>query len=434
VQPETQGRSSRGAELRLNTPLLPALVALCAVEYVLTGYRGWLVVLLASAGLWLLAAWWVISLRRGLEIDRKVHLAWASAGESVPEHVKITNKSRFPAIWLEILDESDTLATPLRLVSDVVQRSTRRRNPVHQFKRRGLYTLGPTRLRTGDPFGVYTLTLHDRHSGTILVTPPQLSLSQVRISPGGGSGDRKRLSYALSREINDAGLREYVAGDSLKRISWRASAHHNELVVRQMEAAAAKDWWIFVDLEASVQAGSGQATTLELSIVLAASLAMRGLNEHRRVGLALIGPKLTWLEPRADLAHRWRILRALAMAGAGDRPLEQLLRAGNPSRTASLVVITPTALTSWVSVVGRPHRIGTITSILVDPTEFGGRGDQSRLRAALTHSRIAYLRMPGSLLEEAYAAARRDRLSGKMRLDTRTRYLAKSSSTWQSMD
>jgi uncharacterized protein (DUF58 family) len=352
----------------------------------------------------------------------------------VPELLEIVNTSLFPAVWLEVVDESDALVEPLRLVSDVGSRSIRRRSTVHQFKRRGLYTLGPTRLRTGDPFGVYTLTLRDQHSSTILVTPPQLSLSQIRISPGGWTGDRKRRSFALSREISDGGLREYVAGDSLKRINWRASARQEVLIVRQMEAAAAEDWWIFVDLEASAQAGSGEYSTLELSIVLAASLAMRGLNERRRVGLALCGPQLTWLEPRADPSHRWRILRALALAEAGSRSLDKLLRAGTASRTASLVVITPTTRTSWLSAMSRPHRTKAITAVLVDPTDFGGRGDQAGVVAALTRSGIPYSRMPGRLLEQAYLNLRRDRVSGTRQPDIRGRFLAESRSTWQRMD
>jgi len=34
--------------------------------------------------------------------------------------------------------------------------------------------------------------------------------------------------------------------------------------------------------------------------------------------LALARPELVWLEPCADPAHRWRILRALAMVGVGE--------------------------------------------------------------------------------------------------------------------
>jgi uncharacterized protein (DUF58 family) len=434
VSPPGAKPADRKTERRLNTPLLPISVAVFGVLYALTGYRGWLAFVIGLGGVWLLAAWWVYSLERALTVTRRVHLGWASVGDSVPEQLEVTNKGRFPAIWLEIVDESDTLLEPLRLVTDVESYATRRRSPVHRFKRRGLYTLGPTLLRTGDPFGIHTLTVRDSHTTTIMVTPPQLSLAQLRISAGGWAGDLKRRRGALAREISDAGIRDYIPGDSLKRIHWQASAHHDSLVVRQLEAATAEDWWIFVDLEAAVQSGTGRDSTLELSIVLAASLAMRGLKEHRRVGMALVGPRLTWLEPRADLAHRWKILRALAMAEAGNRSLAELLPMGRPSQTASLIVITPATNPAWVSAVDPRHRSGSTTVLLVDPTDFGSGLDQSNVASALARSRIPYRRMPGSLLREAYSSSGGVNSERTPGVDPGRRYLQRTGAAWQSMD
>lgn len=424
----------RKSERRLNTPLLPVLTGVFAILYGLSGYRGWLVFLTGLAGLWLLAIWWIHSLERGLHVSRRIHLAWATVGDSVPEQLEVINESGFPAIWIEIADETDALAEPLRLVSDVDRHATRRRYPVHQFKRRGLYTLGPTRLRTGDPFGIYTLTIHDRHSNTILVTPPQIPLTGLRVPHGGWTGDRNRRGGVLAREISDAGIRDYAPGDSLKRIHWRASAHHDALVVRQLEAAASEDWWILVDLNSAVQAGTGQDSTLELLIVLAASLAMRGLKEHRRVGLGLIGPKLTWLEPRGDLAHRWHILRALAMAEAGKHSLAELLSVGRPARNASLIVITPATDPRWVAATAQYRHSGSMTALLVDPADFGSGHNQSQLVATLAQNRIPFVRMPGSLLKEAYLSLERKGRKRKKGLDVGGRYWEGSESTWRSMD
>jgi len=420
---------------RLNTRVLPAFVFLLAILYGLTRYRGWLVFLIGTASLWLLAFLWVYSLEQGLRIERKIHLAWANVGDSVPEQLMVINKSRFPAVWVEITGENDRWTTPIRLVSDVGPRITRRRHPSHLFKRRGLYTLGPTRLRTGDPFGIYSLTLHDQHSSTILVTPPQLPLTQLKIAPGGWAGDRQRRRSALVREISDAGVRNYVPGDSLRQIHWHASAHHDTLIVRQLEAATSEDWWIFVDLDATVQAGTGQDSTLELSIVLAASLVTRGMKEHRRVGLAMVGPKLTWLEPRSDPAHRWRILRALAMAEAGNRSLADLmtLGQGRAVQTATLIIITPTTNPTWIATARLPGRNSRITTLLVNPGDFDSHQNQSKVINALARSGIPFASIPRSLLEEAYPSLRRDNQKPFVGFQTRKRYLQQGSTTWQQM-
>jgi len=419
---------------KLNTKLLPFLVGLLGLLYALTGYRGWLVFLIGCAGAWLLAFVWTLALQRGLRLERGIHYAWARVGDTLPEELSVTNSSRLPAVWVEVVDESETPADPLRLVTDVEGRASRRRHLLHLFKRRGFYQLGPTRLRTGDPFGIYTLTLSDRHSTSILVTPPQLALTRLRIAPGGWAGDRQRRRQFMEREISDAGTREYLPGDSLRRIHWPASAHTDTLIVRQSEASATRDWWIFVDLEAATQAGSGQDSTLELSIVLAASLATRALREHRRVGLCMAGPGLVWLAPRSGPDQRWQILKALAVAGAGDRSLAQLLAFGHSGRAASRIVITPTTDPGWVAAARQDGFGEKLTVLLVDPLEFGGTTGQERLSRAVAYAGIASTRMPRSLLEAAYASLRPDARRRPAPLEPSQRYLAEGRSPWQSLD
>jgi uncharacterized protein (DUF58 family) len=332
------------------------------------------------------------------------------------------------------MDASETLATPLRLVAEVEAHATWSRHPAHFCQRRGLYTLGPTRLRTGDPFGIFSLTIHDQHTSTILVTPPLLALKDLRIKPGGWAGDQRRRGGVLGREISEAGVREYLPGDSLRRIHWLATARQDELMVRQLESATSDDWWIFVDLESGVQAGSGQDSTLELSIVLAASLAARGLKERRRVGLVLAGPKPVRLEPRADLLYRPQIMRCLALAEKGSHSMAELLAYGRPTQPATLIFITPTTETSWLANALRPRRGDNLLTLLVDPHEFGGITDQGKLLATLANNAVPYARMPRSLLLEAYASLRGHSHKNRPEVVSGWRFLDHGSAGWQSMD
>jgi uncharacterized protein (DUF58 family) len=430
----TSDNSTRRIKRQLNLRILPILIVVLAILYVLTNFRGWLVFFIGTAGAWLIALLWTYSLERSLRIERKINFAWATVGESVPEQVRLTNHSWLPALWVEITDESASLESPLRIVSDVASHSSRNRNLSHLFKRRGVYSLGPTRLRCGDPFGIYTLSLENQDASTVLVTPPILPLSRLRIPPGGWSGDLRNRRGFVERNISDAGLRNYVPGDSLRRIHWHASAHFDSLVVRQLEAATSRDWWIFVDLDSSVQAGIGQRNTLELSIVLAASLAVRGLKEYRRVGLVLAGPKYTLLEPSADPSQGWRILRNLAIATAGTHPLAQLITLSHFTNASTTILISPSTSSSWVAAADRQRKGGNLMALLVDPTDFGSPVDQHRVTSALAQHRIPYLRMPGSLLDDAYSSATpadgRHIAGG----ETLKRYLQQGRQVWQSMD
>lgn len=395
----------RKIERHLNLWLLPTLAVGFTIVYLITTFKGWLIFAIGVAGAWLMARLWIFSMERSLSIERKIDLGWATVGESVPEEVKLINRGWLPALWVEISDESATIESPLRIVAEVAHRSYRTRHFNHQFKRRGVYTLGPTRIRCSDPFGIYTLTIYNPHASTILVTPPVLPLSRLSIPSGGQSGEELHRRGSVQRSVSDAGLRDYKPGDSLKYIHWRASAHFDSLIVRQLETATTRDWWIFVDLDNSVQAGTGENSSLELCIVLAASLALRGLRENRRVGLVMSGPQFFSLEPSANPMHSWRILRLLASAQAGSRSLAELLVQGKFSQAATAILITPSTDPRWVAEANAHRKNGSLTALLVDPADFGSRYLQDQVISALVQSRIPYVRMPGSLLEEAYSAS-----------------------------
>jgi uncharacterized protein (DUF58 family) len=206
------------------------------------------------------------------------------------------------------------------------------------------------------------------------------------------------------------------------------------LIVRRLDAATSDDWRIFVDLDAAVQAGTRQDSTLELAIVLAASLAMRGWKERRRVGLALVGPKLVWLEPRSDPAHRWQILQVLAMAKTGQRSLADLMALSSPTRTATSIIITPTTDPSWIA-ASRPSQSGnSMITLLIDPNEFGRTTDQSKIVSVLTRNRISFAHMPRSLLEEAYPFLASGDRRPPTSVETGKRYLQHERESWQSMN
>lgn len=97
------------------------------------------------------------------------------------------------------------------------------------------------------------------------------------------------------------------------------------------------------------------------------------------------------------------------------------------------ILITPSTNTDWVATANRQRNGVGIMSLLVDPVDFGGLVDQSKVISALAHSRIPYVHMPGSLLEEAYTlpahGTRRQIAAGGMG----KRYLQQGRQSWQNM-
>ncbi|MFH1523645.1 MAG: DUF58 domain-containing protein [Chloroflexota bacterium] len=363
-------------KLRLNSRLWPILAILLLLLQLIFPSRAWITLLIIMAGTWLVCFLWTLSLARHVFLERKIRYGWTQVGDQLEERFIVTNESFLPGLWLEV-DAHSNLPdyTPGRVTSINA-------NQIIEWKtkgvctQRGLFTLGPTSLRTGDPLGLCSLELYQPNSTVLLVVPPVLPLPPIDISAGGRVGEGRRpRREALETTISVETVREYVPGDPLKFIHWPTFVKRNSLYVRQFEHTPSSDWWIFLDLEHSVQVGSGFDSTEEHGVILAASLADRGLHEGHSVGMVTCGQELTWIPPQNTSGHLIGILRALALAQPGNRPLAGLLKSAHQSirRGASLIIITPNVQADWAASMLQLLKIGiTPTVLLLDPVSFGG--------------------------------------------------------------
>jgi len=401
-----QATSGSELYLKLNTRLLPALVGVLLILQLVAPYRGWLILLVGLGGGWLVSYLWARSLLRGLRLVREMRFGWAQVGDRLEERFTLLNQGLAPALWVEVVDRSTLPEYLASRVTGVGSNSSTRWHTQGVCVRRGLYTLGPTSLQTGDPLGLYRVTIHYSDSANLMVTPPVLPLPSIEVAPGGRAGEGRPRANAPERTVSAAGVRDYVPGDSLRSIHWPTSAHHDSLFVRLLDGTPAGDWWIFLDLNQAVQVGQGSASTEEHAVILSASLADRGLRLGREVGLVAQGEDLVWLPPRAGDAQRWAILRALALVDVGSRPLAELLTHARPrfGERTSLVVITADGAGDWVKALWTPLCLGVVpTVLLLDPVSFGGAGGVGGALAALSDLGIARYVITRDLLDRPEA-------------------------------
>jgi len=388
--------------LRLNTYLLPVLVGLLLVLHLAVPYRGWLILLVGLGGAWLVSYLWVRSLANGLRLVREMRFGWAQVGDQLEERFTLINEGMLSSLWVEVVDHTTMPDYQASRVSGVGGRSSIRWHTKGVCTRRGLFTLGPTTLRAGDPFGVYSVTLQYTDSATLMVTPPILPLPTIEVAPGGRAGEGRPRADAPERTVSVASVRDYVQGDNLRWIHWPTSAHRDSLFVKLFDGTPAGDWWVFLDLDQGVQAGQGEASTEEHGVILAASLADRGLRLGRAVGLVTHGAEFVWLPPQDNNSQRWAILRALALAERGSRPLAELLARACPrfGERTSLVIITPSVEGDWVEALWPLMCRGAVpTVLLLDPVSFGGTGDASKASALLSDLGIARYVITRDLLD-----------------------------------
>jgi uncharacterized protein (DUF58 family) len=271
---------------------------------------------------------------------------------------------------------------------------------------RGLYQLGDTGLLTGDPFGIYSVSITDPAKATLMVMPPVVPLPELEIIPGGYSGEGRPRPDAPERTVDASSVREYAPGDSLRLVHWKTTARYEKPYVRLFDGTPTGDWWILLDLQAESQAGSGANSTEEHGVILAASLAERGLRDHREVGLLVNGKRLEWLPARGGTGQRWDILRTLALASPGKTSLGEVLEHVRPSlsRDASLVIITPTDRLDWLARLPLLLRRGIRPTVfLFDLRSFDGTLDNARVAAELRKVYVTCHSLPREFLDRPEA-------------------------------
>ena len=391
---------------RLNSRFLPILVIALFILQLTDPSRVWTILLVGLGGLWLISYVWARSLAEWLTILREMRYGWVQVGDLLEERFTLENKSWLPATWVELEDHSTLPGYNASVVSGVDGSGTNRWRKTGVCNRRGLYQLGDTSIHTSDPFGIYSVTIADPARVSIMVMPPVVPLPDLDIIPGGYSGDGRPIPNAPERTVDASSVREYMPGDSLRLVHWRTTARYEKPFVRLFDGAPASDWWILLDLQAASQVGEGEDSTEEHSVILAASLADRGLRAHRGVGLVLNGKNLDWLPPRAGSGQRWEILRSLALASRGDTSLGEVLEHARPNlgRNASLLIITPTASLDWLKTLPLLDRRGIRSTVfLLDLQSFDQDLDNSRVADELGKIHVPCHNIPREFLDRPEA-------------------------------
>lgn len=101
--------------------------------------------------------------------------------------------------------------------------------------RRGIVDIGPFIVDFADPFDLASgeVSVGERHK--VVVTPAVVNLPETGQSIAADEGSARALQHRSSTNDDELMTREYRAGDPLRRVHWKASARHGELMVRQEE-------------------------------------------------------------------------------------------------------------------------------------------------------------------------------------------------------
>ncbi len=343
-----------------------------------------LVLSMAGSLLW---AW--LSLRwLDVRVERRTSRVYV--GQPVDERITVRNTARLPKPWLEVMELTDIPGHQSGMTVSLPAGGFRTWRVMTPSRRRGLYRLGPLRVATGDPFGLFRMERLYAGSQDVLVLPAVVAVPRFEIPSAGlpGDGPTRRRSSDVTPHAST--VRDYVPGDSVGRIHWPTSARTGKLAVKEFDRGLTSDVWILLDLDGSVQTKDPdqEADTEETGVTVAASLARHFLASGLPVGLAVNSEGQTsMLPPDRGYLQDARIMDLLAQVKQGGGTTLAQAVAGLDlwlGRQSAMVVVTPSPSPKWVEAL-QPlgHRNVPVAAVLVDGATFGGDASPRSLLSAL---------------------------------------------------
>lgn len=384
-----------------------------AVFYVRLFYVGILLLILA----WLLT---YFSLR-GIRLERQSRMQRGSMGDIFEEHYEIQNTSLLPKFWLEVSNETDIPnSSGSRVLTLLPSRQKRSYVARTWLTVRGGFSLGPTRITSGDPFGIFRVSRVVPASKSLVVFPMMFSINKFPSPPGMLPGGRVIRRKSIDVTPHASGVREYVAGDPMKRIHWPTSIRRDRLMVKEFEQDPQAEVWLFLDMHKNVHVARTADgidehpvddlmllrrhklklpfSTLEYSVTITASLAHYFLGQRRSVGLVTVSEKEYKAIP-AERSERQeaKILEELAFLRAESTfTLPGLVAAhmGQLPQGSSAILVTPMAGSELLLAVDSLQRRNLrAVVVLLMRQSFGGSENNEDLAVSLSARNVPVCRI-----------------------------------------
>lgn len=378
------------AEIRLQKPALPALAAVLLILALVASVAILYYLFYAILALVIITFIWTRALVQNVAVNRVLRTKWCVVGDTVQEDFVMRNDGRLPALWMEVRDESTIPYYHPGVVESLGGLDERRWTARAICRRRGLFRLGPLRVLTGDPFGIFQGSVTYNTETSFVVYPQLLEVPGLPLPWGTAAGNSRSSLRTLHITTDASGIRDYAPGDSLHRIHWLSSARSGELRSKEFDLEPSGNLWIVLDLEAAVHYGEEEESTEEYAVKLAAALIHHAIRENKAVGLVAHGAEKVIINPAKGVRQLWRLLEQLALTSANGRvPLGKVMAEVNTTlgKGLSVVVITPSADSSWLNSLALVRsRAAAPSVILLDAASFGGPVSATGLASQLATS------------------------------------------------
>ena len=294
------------------------------------------ILLYLFSGTIIVGRWWVNHIASNItfvrEFERRVF-----PGEQISVRLKIKNNSRLPAIWLHAQESLPLEISRNKVLRHVFSLPAKGQDQLSYplvSNKRGYYPVGPLLLSTGDLLGLVQEKKFSGQSDYLTVFPKVVSLSRVQLPSHSPLGDLRYRQPIFEDPSRPMGKRDYITGDSFRRIDWKSTASAGRLQTKLFEPSIALETVIFLNLNTEEYHYKFRYDASELAVVVAASLANWIISRKQAAGLVVNGADPFSSEstpqtfsPRKGRGHLMRMFETLARVQmVSTRSIVEVLR------------------------------------------------------------------------------------------------------------
>jgi uncharacterized protein (DUF58 family) len=203
---------------------------------------------------------------------------------------------------------------------------------------RGRYRMEKAVAVVEDAFGLERRERPLAEGGALVVYPRLTELERLFSETGEHARDGRRLLLQRPSGFDLHSVRDYVEGDSLRKVHWRSTARRGQLMVKELEDSPREDVAVILDAWRGCP-----RPVFDLAVRAAGSILQAYARRSRLAALVLGGAAVEVQRVQAEGDWR-RALELLAGAEADgvDAPGGLLAGERNPAALAlDLVVVTP---------------------------------------------------------------------------------------------
>lgn len=281
--------------------------------------------------------------RLKLEGDREGLFPRASEGDRLDVQVKLIARRRISTFVLEE-------RVPEKLGHSIkvpIPKLSSGKELIHRYSircsRRGVYQLGPLVAITSDPLGLTQRENIVAKEFELLVHPKIEFVSDRPLTRQFEEPPiRPPVSKPWPSGMEFYGMREYVPGDDIRRIVWRASARTGTLMIRESEQGITDHVTIILDTDRGSHSKDGDVSeSFEMGVRAAASLGVRHVREGYEIRCESNSGTMT--RPLRGLHAQLPLLDAFARIEMTRDPLSKVIMRliADPRRDAHNILVTP---------------------------------------------------------------------------------------------